>query len=141
MQPTVWHDPPLSEKVERLARQESLILDVTESLWKSLKSKSVTQAELARRLGRSRSFVSRMLDGRRNLTLRTIADVSYALSLEPSFLLQPAHQEAAAAIHPPITPVLLTNLDRHIMAKPLPMDGGRAPPTQNLGHAGECRLG
>ena len=75
------------EAYERLLRQERLILDVTELLAGALEQQGVTRAELARQLGRSPGFVSQVLGGGRNLTLRTIADVAAALSLRPSFQL------------------------------------------------------
>ena len=47
----------------------------------------MTRAELARRMGRTPGFVSQVLGGGRNLTLRTIADIAAALSLRPAFKL------------------------------------------------------
>ena len=73
------------EVYDRLLCQERLILDVTELLVGALEDGGVTQAELARRLDRTPGFVSQVLGGGRNLTLRTIADVAAALSLRPSF--------------------------------------------------------
>ena len=85
------------EPYERLLRQERLILDVTEALAGALDDSGVTRAELARRLGRTPGFVSQVLGGGRNLTLRTIADIAAALSLQPSFSLA----DAAASDHHP----------------------------------------
>lgn len=70
---------------DRLVRQERLILDVTERFAQALEEEGVTKAELARRLGRTPGFVSQVLAGGKNLTLRTIADVAAALSCRPSF--------------------------------------------------------
>ena len=75
------------EAYDRLVRQEELILDVTERLTEALLETRVTKAELARRLGRTPGFVSQVLAGGRNLTLRTIADVAAALSVRPAFKL------------------------------------------------------
>ena len=72
------------EAYDRLVRQEELILDVTERLTKALLDAGITRAELARRLGRTPGFVSQVLGGGRNLTLRTIADIAAALALQPS---------------------------------------------------------
>ena len=77
-----------SEEYERLLRQEELILDVTEALAGALKEQGVTRAELARRLNRTPGFVSQVLGGGKNLTLRTIADVARALSLRASLKLR-----------------------------------------------------
>ena len=70
---------------ERLLRQERLIVDVTEQLAGALENSGVTRAELAQRMGRTPGFVSQVLGGGRNLTLRTIADIAAALCLRPSF--------------------------------------------------------
>ena len=72
-----------------MVRQEELILDVTERLAVELTKAGVTKAELARRLGRTPGFVSQVLGGGRNLTLRTISDIARALSVRPSFKLSP----------------------------------------------------
>lgn len=64
-----------SDDNRRLLREEELILEVTEALARTLESAGVSRAELARRLGRSRGFVTQLFSGGRNLTLRTIADV------------------------------------------------------------------
>lgn len=77
------------EAFDRLVRQEELILDVTERLTEALQETGVTKAELARRLGRTPGFVSQVLGGGRNLTLRTIADIAVALDLRPAFKLSP----------------------------------------------------
>ena len=53
----------------------------------ALEDGGVTRGELARRLGRTPGFVSQLLGGGRNLTLRTIADIAAALSHRPSFKL------------------------------------------------------
>lgn len=63
----------------RLLRQEELILEVTEALSQALKKEDITKKDLADRLGKSKGFVSQLLAGGRNLTLRTIADVADAL--------------------------------------------------------------
>lgn len=76
------------EAYERLVRQEELILDVTERLTEALQEAGVTKAELARRLGRTPGFVSQLLGGGRNLTLRTISDIAVALSLRPGLELR-----------------------------------------------------
>ena len=93
------------EKYEQLLRQERLILDVTEQLAGALENSGVTRAELARRMGRTPGFVSQVLGGGRNLTLRTIADIATALSVRPSFKLSwkrtsaPAKPWATSAVH------------------------------------------
>jgi transcriptional regulator with XRE-family HTH domain len=71
-----------SPEHRRLIREEQLILEVTEALSEALEREDVTKAELARRLGKSKGFVSQLLAGGRNLTLRTIAGVADALGYD-----------------------------------------------------------
>jgi len=76
----------------RLERQEEFILDVTEAIVAAMTAKNMSRADLATRLGKTRGCVSQYLNGLRNLTCRTVADISYALGLKPSFSLQPMAQ-------------------------------------------------
>lgn len=78
-----WLDE--SEKNQRLLSQEALILEVSEAIWAALEKLKMTKADLARALGSSKANVTQLLDGRRNMTLRTLADIAYKLDLEPNF--------------------------------------------------------
>ncbi|HVR07625.1 MAG TPA: helix-turn-helix transcriptional regulator [Thermoanaerobaculia bacterium] len=60
-------------------RQEELIIEVTEALARALRISGLTKSELAIRLGRSKGFVSQVMGGGRNLTLRTLADMAAAI--------------------------------------------------------------
>lgn len=51
--------------------------------------RSICQAELARRIKMDKGSLSRLLNGRENMTLRTIAEISWALGLEPRVCLDP----------------------------------------------------
>src|SRR5947209_19650103 len=62
-----------------LFQQERVILDVAILIRKLLKEKGLTKADLATRLGKSKAFITQLLDGRANMTLRTISDVMCAL--------------------------------------------------------------
>lgn len=48
---------------------------------------SMCQAELARRIKMDKGSLSRLLNGRENMTLRTIGEIGWALGLEPHFSL------------------------------------------------------
>lgn len=63
----------------RLLAQEELILEVTEVLCGVLEQEHISKKELAERLGKTKGFVSQLLNGGRNLTLRTVADILYVL--------------------------------------------------------------
>jgi transcriptional regulator with XRE-family HTH domain len=76
-------DPSL----HRLVRQEEFILEVTEALSRALTESGMTQSKLAEKLGCTRGFVSQVLAGGRNLTLRTVSDIALALGVKPQFSL------------------------------------------------------
>ena len=59
--------------------QEKLILDVTEEISELMERKEISKSELAKRLGRSKGYITQILNGRANMTLRTISDVMWAL--------------------------------------------------------------
>ncbi len=59
--------------------QEKLILEVTELLVSIMQDNAITKAELARRIGKSKAFVTQCLSGEQNLTLRTLSDLFVAL--------------------------------------------------------------
>jgi transcriptional regulator with XRE-family HTH domain len=68
----------------KLLAQEELILEVTETICELLENEKVSRKELADRLGKSKGFVSQLLNGGRNLTLRTVADILHVLGYRAS---------------------------------------------------------
>src|SRR5215470_910436 len=63
---------------KRLVEQETLIFEATEMIAELLESEDVSRKELADRLDRSKGFVTQILSGDRNMTLRTLADFAFA---------------------------------------------------------------
>ena len=61
---------------------EGAILEFTESLGRLMKAKKVNQAELARRLERSPAYVTQVLHGGANFTLKTMTKLAMALGGE-----------------------------------------------------------
>jgi transcriptional regulator with XRE-family HTH domain len=61
---------------------EQVLLDVTEQICVRLNELGLKPADLARRLGVSRAAVSQMLNGKPNMTLRTLVGVAHALDVE-----------------------------------------------------------
>lgn len=59
--------------------QESLIWSVTEEVCRVMNEAGVSRTELAQRAGTSVSHISQLLDGTRNMTLRTAATLAHAL--------------------------------------------------------------
>lgn len=69
--------------------QNSLIVDVAIELNKALEASGRTQKELAARLGRTEGFISQVLSGGGNLTLRTLGDFAWGLDCALEVTLQP----------------------------------------------------
>lgn len=63
---------------ERIDQQEWLILQVGLHIEKLMKQNNVSHSELAKRLGKKRSYITELLDGA-NMTLKEVADVLFAL--------------------------------------------------------------
>ena len=77
----------MSNAGKRLYARENLIYNVTEDLLVILEDKGVSKSELARRLGKSRAYVTQVLSGSRNMTLGSLSDFCFALGIEPKIVL------------------------------------------------------
>jgi transcriptional regulator with XRE-family HTH domain len=85
-----WLDQHLSDPSRsRTVEQERLILAITEGVFEHLEKQGLTRADLAEKLGKSRAFVTQMLSGSRNMTLRSVADFYWALGLRVNPTLEP----------------------------------------------------
>ena len=55
------------------------ITEFNEDIWRLMEEQKVSRAELARRLGTSRAYVTKLLGGNANFTLHTMTKVAMAL--------------------------------------------------------------
>ena len=82
-----------AERYERKLAQETLIFEATEEICRVMgpdqDSGEITRKQLAERLGKSKSHVTQLLSGERNLTLRTLADLAGALGHRAVVRLEP----------------------------------------------------
>lgn len=76
---TIFDDYMKDTQFRRIMSQEDLIMEVTETICELLEKEKISRKELANRLGKSKGFVSQLLNGGRNLTLRTVADILHVL--------------------------------------------------------------
>jgi transcriptional regulator with XRE-family HTH domain len=74
----------------RLLASESLVTEAAELIARLMAEKKVNKAALARRLNRSRAWVTQLLSGKTNMTVRTLAELAYALEAEVKLHAQPA---------------------------------------------------
>lgn len=68
-----------SKEAKRLYAQESLIINTSEDFLALMESQFVKKSKLASMMDKTKSFVSQSLNGKRNLTLRTLADMAFFL--------------------------------------------------------------
>ena len=96
-------DPTFSDMYDEAARHpdywaELAMLSFSEDVLEAMQAKSVTRAELARRLGTSPGHVTRLLSGSGNLTLATMSRMAFALGLELHTSLLPRAAAQSAAV-------------------------------------------
>ncbi|MEJ2367974.1 MAG: helix-turn-helix transcriptional regulator [Acidobacteriota bacterium] len=79
---------------------EIAIGDFTEELWRLLEEKNMSRAELARRLGTSPAYITKVLRGHANFTLASMAKIAHALDSQVRVRLVPnvtSHKSGKAA--------------------------------------------
>lgn len=72
-----------SEADERAFAREELVYNVTEDILILLEDLDINKKELARRLGKSRSYITQILSGARNMTLGSLSDICFAIGVKP----------------------------------------------------------
>ena len=89
----------LFEEAERMPEfwEEGAILDFTEALSVAMEEQGVTRTELARRLGTSQAYITRVLSGNANFTLKTMSKLALALGMQLDVGLSPQRLSSAAA--------------------------------------------
>jgi len=86
---------------------EQLLIRTDDRIFVAMEQQQVTRAELARRLGSSRAYITRLLGGQENVTLKTLVRVANALGAQWRLELapraaarRPARRRPAAAAMP-----------------------------------------
>jgi transcriptional regulator with XRE-family HTH domain len=92
---TTKHDElMLDPEYKKLYAVEGLIADTAQLIWDLLERGNLKQADLARKLNKTPAFVSQLLNGKANMTVRTLAEVVYALGATVTIS---AHGESKSA--------------------------------------------
>jgi transcriptional regulator with XRE-family HTH domain len=60
-------------------------LELSEQIYQAMESKGITEAELSRRLGVSRAYVNKILQGNVNFTIETLVKIGQALDYKFEF--------------------------------------------------------
>lgn len=77
------------KETDMLYARESLMMNITEDILVAMEDKNISKANLAKLLDKSKAFVTQMLGGSRNMTLRSLSDIAFALDMEVSIKLIP----------------------------------------------------
>jgi transcriptional regulator with XRE-family HTH domain len=93
----------------RLYQQERAILEMTEIICELMQEQNVTRSELAKRLGTTKGYITQLLDGRTNMSIRTMSDVFAALDRSLHF--QEGPLEATVSSHPVLSLALEGGVD------------------------------
>lgn len=67
------------EDFARLKAQEKLIMDVTENFCRILEEDKLNRSRLAQIMGKTKGYVSELLNGSREMTLRVLSDIAFSL--------------------------------------------------------------
>lgn len=91
-----------SPRRQRLIAQEDLILSVTEAICDEMQRKDINRQRLAEKLDSSKSHITQLLSGSRNMTLRTLSDLANALDLKVAIKLVPNYVSWEEHAHLPV---------------------------------------
>ena len=92
MQPRDWFERRLQEyKDDPEFQTELLLLDINEQIVERMVARGIRRSELAQRLGSSRAFVTQLLNGKPNLTIKTLVQVANALDMAVNVQLRPRY--------------------------------------------------
>lgn len=70
-------------------------LDLSEKIYSAMQEKRITEAELSRRLGSSRAYVNKVLQGDTNFTIESLVKIGLAIGFELSIDLASPQVEVA----------------------------------------------
>jgi len=100
---------PQSDLFDRLASQgataperglQSLLIELVEQIEQTMQEQGLTRAEVGRRAGLKREYISRILNNPQNVTLATLVRIANALSQDLSVNLQPRVTRPRLAARP-----------------------------------------
>lgn len=90
MKPEKWFKNLLNTYKDDLEfRTEEVILDFTEKIVTKMDDMNVNRTNLAEKLGVSKAFITKLLNGNPNLTIKTMMSIAFALDCELNLDLYP----------------------------------------------------
>jgi transcriptional regulator with XRE-family HTH domain len=86
-------------KQDRKNERDRLFVWVSDAIAEAMHGENLSKADVARRLGMSRANVTRLLNGRRNLTLKSMADLAWAANSRIKVEIGPLAQESSRKVY------------------------------------------
>lgn len=76
-------DEMSSEGFDGMHASEELTFNVTEDILILMEDKDISKKDLADKLGKTKAYISQLLSGSKNMTLKTLSDVCHAMGVKP----------------------------------------------------------
>lgn len=80
---------------ERAFAREELVYNVTEDLLILLEDLGINKKELAYKMGKSKSYISQVLSGARNMTLGSLSDICFAIDADINIKVTPKREKGS----------------------------------------------
>ncbi len=103
----------------RLVSIEALVVEASEVIARLMAEQKLSKAGLARRLNKSRAWVTQLLNGRANMTVRTLAEVAFALDAEVELHARPPKWKLAGKPVGAGRQPVVFKMDNYLMESPL----------------------
>lgn len=103
----------------RLLAIEALVAEASETIARLMSEQNVSKADLARRLNKSRAWVTQLLSGKANMTIRTLAEVVYSLDAEVKLRAQPPSWKVSGKPVGTAWQPVVFKMDNYLVEKPI----------------------
>src|SRR4051794_8182640 len=103
----------------RLLSVEALVAEASELIARLMTEQNVSKADLARRLKKSRAWVTQLLSGKTNMTVRTLAEVVYTLDAEVKLHAQPPNWKMAGKPVGAGWQPIVFKMDKYVVESPM----------------------
>jgi transcriptional regulator with XRE-family HTH domain len=118
-----WFDEKLQEfRKDVDFSTEELILDLTERITAAMNTLGINRAELAKRLGVSKAFVTKLLNGNPNMTVRTMVSIAKSLGCDVTIDICPEDLELTRVYRPRAKAFDRSGFSEDVTCKPVVVD-------------------
>jgi transcriptional regulator with XRE-family HTH domain len=95
---TIFEQFVSDPKRHRAYEREALALQASELIFELMEKGGINKSELAERLEASRAYITQILSGSRNMTVHTLADLSFVLGHKIKLEALPLHGRKSATV-------------------------------------------